>query len=171
MRLNFQPSIEVSGEVNISFSCIRFLSSVHVSSRTCHRSIQTSNSSHTCSTGAPCLATVLNILEDIPHQSPIVNNLIGDVSLAWYQRLCYHCINLWLLRDSLPAIMERLVSLVYLRGCITILFLPLVWMIFCFTYLGLDWFSAPLVFTIPLFQPFWNVTMISRLQINLSCPR
>ena len=43
----FQPSLNISGELCISSSCIISLRSVQISGRTSHRSIQTSNSSFT----------------------------------------------------------------------------------------------------------------------------
>ena len=45
--------------------------------------------------------------------------------------------------------------------------LPLNYLVFCFTNLGLDWLDTQLVFIILLFQHFWNL-IILRLQIILS---
>ena len=62
-------------------------SSVQVSSRTYHRSIQMSSSSGTLLERdwieATWLPTVLSLLVDIPHCCPIVQNLVMDVSVDW----------------------------------------------------------------------------------------
>ena len=67
------------------------------------------------------LPTVLNILEDIPYQCPIIKNLITDVSVDWMlMGLALLLFTIWLLRDvcytgnlsmyskSLPAVLERM---------------------------------------------------------------
>ena len=46
-------------------------------------------------------------------------------------------------------------------------FLALTELIFSIIYLGFDWFGIQLVCTILLFQAFWNLIIITRLQIIL----
>ena len=58
------------------FSCISSPGSVQVSGRMCHRLTQTLYSSGTFWMETPWLPTVLSMLEDIPHQYPILRDLI-----------------------------------------------------------------------------------------------
>ena len=70
-----------------------------VSSGTYHKSIQTSHSSGIM-LALWELPTVLNMLEDIPHQCPIVKDLIMDVLLGWLLKgVALLHLTLWLLRD------------------------------------------------------------------------
>ena len=39
------------------------------------------------------LPTVLNMLVDIPHWCPVVQNLVMNVSVDWCSGVCHHCIN------------------------------------------------------------------------------
>ena len=94
-----QPYMEVSGELCLSSYSINSSSVFQVSSRTCHRSFQTSYSVDTMLNEASWLPTVLNMLEDIPHWCPIIKDIITDVSVGWELKglLLWH-FTLWLLR-------------------------------------------------------------------------
>ena len=72
----FAPSLGVPGELYISSCCVNSSSSVHVSGRTCHPSIQISYSCHALETS--CFPTVLDMFEDFLHQCPMVKDLIRD---------------------------------------------------------------------------------------------
>ena len=83
-----QPYLDRSGELCISSSCISSLSSVHISSRKCHRSVQTYDSS--CiflQEGLLASLSSLNMLEHISHQCSIIRNLIGEVSVDWVHKV------------------------------------------------------------------------------------
>ena len=75
-----QPSLEVSGKLCVSSSCIASSSSVQVSGRTCQRSTQTFDSGGTVLDG--WLPTVLSRLADVPWHCPIIKDLIVDVLVA-----------------------------------------------------------------------------------------
>ena len=68
----FQPSMEVSGELAISFNILSSNSSVKACGRVGNRSIHTSNSSCVLLDQASRLPTALNMLEGVLPECPIV---------------------------------------------------------------------------------------------------
>ena len=75
----FKPSSQISGELSISSSCISSHNSVKVSWKTYYRSIQTLFLSAHTWMEAPWVLRLLNMLEGISHQFPIIKYLIKDV--------------------------------------------------------------------------------------------
>ena len=73
----FQPSMAPSGKLCIFSSNISSSSSVQVSGITCYRSIQISDPFHTLLDGGSTVFTVLNMLNDITPQCPMVKDFIG----------------------------------------------------------------------------------------------
>ena len=87
----------------------------------------------------PWHPTVLNMLADTPYQSPIIKDVMRDVSLDWVLRVSYCCINhlaaqrhvcidkgslpvvegatLNIYNKSLPAMFERMGRLMCYRWC------------------------------------------------------
>ena len=74
----FHQFLDIPGELCISSSFISIPNPVHVSGRTCHRSVHTSKSSCTLLDGDSLASTVLNILEDMPHRFPIIKDVIKN---------------------------------------------------------------------------------------------
>ena len=93
-----QPSLDFSGKLCVSSSCIGSSGSVPVSDGTCERSTQTFDSGGTMLDGGS--HTVLNMLADIPQQCPIMKDLVVDVSVGQVLKgLPYLHLTLWLLSD------------------------------------------------------------------------
>ena len=101
LRVEFlQLSLDISGKLCLCSSCISSSSSVHISGRICHSTIQTFDSGEPCWMEAPWLAAVLNMLEDIPECSPIIRGLIVDVLVGQVLKgLLSAFLTLWLLGD------------------------------------------------------------------------
>ena len=140
---------------------------------------------------APWLLTVLNILENIPHQCPFINNLIIDVLVGLVlKNLWWLYLTLWMLRDvccgdkgSLPQSVRQWqgsTTQVYQQcwkewagwctqmGVLNYATSAPKLAYFCLIYLGLDWLGTQLILTIQLYLPFWNCTIFIKLQIILS---
>ena len=133
-----------------------------------------------CRMEVPWLPTVLNILKDICHQCPIINDLTMDVSVDWVfkglpdiikpygcSEVCVALTTVLFLCLSesgggesgiygkvVPAMLERTGQLVCLRGCTKQCHSAPKVAGFWFTYLGLDWLGAQLLYIHLLFQPF-----------------
>ena len=97
-----------------------------------------------CWMEVPWLLTVLSMLEDIPHQSSFIRNLIMDVLIGQMPKDQSMFLTHWLLRD---------------------MYYPDKGFLF---YLGDVCLGTQLVLTALLFQAFWNHIIITRLQITLS---
>ena len=105
-----QPSLDISGKLCVSPSCISSSSSFQISDRTCQRSNQTFDSGVTMLDGGPWYSTVLNLFADIPQQCPIIKYMFMNVLVGHVLKgLPYLHLNIWLLRnvccvdrDSLP---------------------------------------------------------------------
>ena len=87
-----QPSQDRSGRLCISSSCISCHGSVHVSSRTCHPSIQTSDSSCTLLNGGYLVFDSSQQVARHSFQCPIVRNPIRDVLGGKFSRVYHHII-------------------------------------------------------------------------------
>ena len=124
---------------------------------------------------APWLCKVLNMLEDMPWYCPVVKDVVMDVSVGQVLKgLPYlHCCS-ELCRQGfssstcqavvggikcLPAMFERIGRLVCSRGH-TENAISANKLVFWFIHLGLAWFHVQLVFTILLFQLFWNLIIM-----------
>ena len=106
-----------------------------------HSSIQTSDSSCILLDGGSLASHILNMLEDIPCQCPIVRNVVRDFLVCWvfkglpslHLTFCLlrdvHCtdngsipqsgsgrVNLSVYNESLPAVLDGMGKLVCLRG-------------------------------------------------------
>ena len=97
---HLQPSLDISGKLCVSSSCLSSSSSVHVSGRTCQRSTQTFDSGSTMLDGGSLASHSLNILGDLPQWCPIIKDLIMDVLVGWVLKglPCLH-LTLWLLSN------------------------------------------------------------------------
>ena len=74
-----QLSLDLSGKLCVSSSCISSSSSVQVSGRTCQNQLRHLILVTPCWMEAPWLPAVLNMLADDPRQCPIIKDLIMDV--------------------------------------------------------------------------------------------
>ena len=95
-----QPSLDVSGKLCVSSSCISSSGSVHVSGRTFKGQFRHLILVASYWMEAPWLPTVLNMLADVPQQCPIIKDLTVDVSVGQVLKgRPYLHLNLWLLSD------------------------------------------------------------------------
>ena len=69
--------MEVLGDLSI-FSCINSARIVQISSRICHKSVQTSYSGGAMLNGGSVASTILSMLEDVPLLCPIIKDLTMD---------------------------------------------------------------------------------------------
>ena len=74
-----QTSLDISGKVCLSSFCIISFGSVHVSDRTCQRSVQTFDSSNAMLDGGSLASHILNMLEDVSQHCPVIKDLTVDV--------------------------------------------------------------------------------------------
>ena len=97
----FQPSLEISGESCISSFCISLPSPVHISGRTCHRSMQTWYSHATLmDVGLLASNSPTDLLEDILHCCPVIKKSFhGFFSGPGDQGLPLLHLTLWMLID------------------------------------------------------------------------
>ena len=138
-----QPSVDVSGNLCISSSCTNLSSVVHVSSGTCHKSIQTFYSGGIMFDGGSLashhfqhvgrhsslvchhkdlimdvsVGQVLNGLPLLPLTHWMLNMCVVQTRVLFLSLLGSHRGNSNIYSKRLSAVFERMGSLVCLRGC------------------------------------------------------
>ena len=94
------PSMDVSGRLHVFSSGISSSGSVQVLTENVKDQLKQFILVAPCWMEAPCLSTVLNMLEDVPWQCPVLKDLIIDVSVGLVLKgLSYLDLTLWLLND------------------------------------------------------------------------
>ena len=189
-----QPSLDISGKLHVSSSCISYSGSIQVSGRTCQRSTQMVDSGGTVldrgSLASHSSQHVGRHSSAVPHHKRSLHGCLsrpgaqGSAISAFNPLAAQQCVlHRRVLFLSLSGsggdnshLCQRSTSSVGRNGQVgvlnrvyqTMLSLLLNKLIICYIYFRLAWPGIPLVYIILLFLPFWNLIVLTRLLIILS---
>ena len=100
-----QSSLDVSGKLWLSSSCISPAGSVQISGRTCHSSIQTSDSGGIMLYGGSLASHSSQHVGNVSQCCPVVKDLVMDVLVGQvFRALPYLHLTIWLLRNMCCAV-------------------------------------------------------------------